>query len=111
MENITVYGSKTDAMKASVDYLIYQYVTAARVSASITALTAYVRGQRYLPAAEALSKLSIDETKDVVEASVAQLSATGLVSRQDDSVTCMFGTRPELFLQLDRVKLHDDFAL
>jgi hypothetical protein len=111
MENVTLYGSKTDAMKASVDYLVYQYLTAARGEAGLDALTTYVRRQRYLPAAEALSKLSIDETKNVVEETSGRLSSNGLASQHDDSVACAFGARPELFLQLDRVRLRDDFQI
>lgn len=112
-ENFTLYGSKTDALKAAIDYLIYQYTTAATTGANLNALTTYVRDRGYLPAAaaEALRKISIEETKAVVESSTELLSAAGLVSSHNDLVTCTFGTRPEAFLQLNRAKLHNDFGL
>jgi len=111
MENTMTYGSKTDAMKRGVDYLIYQYVCAAQTSVSLDALTFHARSQRYLPALQLLEKSSIQESRKIVEESSHHLESLGLTSLNSDQLTCIFGRRPEEFLRMQPLKLKADYGL
>jgi hypothetical protein len=112
MENTLFYGSKADAMRRAVEYLIYQYVCASldQRPASVDTLTSYVRSQRYLAAADSLTKLSIQESKVVVEESGKALADTGLVSYESGEVMSRFGRRPEEFFRMKRNRIRDDFG-
>ena len=111
MEITSRHGSKAQAMKRGVEYLVYQYASTTSNPFSLDTITSYIRSQRYLSATTPLRKLTIRESRSVVNDSIAHLEQMKLVSLSTSGeVLNNFGVRPEEFLRIDRPKIRNDFG-